>query len=286
MAELKVIVFDVERGLCVFIRTPNGYGVMVDCGWCSAFSPTAWLLEHEVSSLEMWNGYRLYKLIVTHPHDDHVEDIAMVSKYLTPAVLLRQKSYDWDAVLNPDDGDPSENARQYYEWQKNYNGVITASPDLGCEIRSFALTPAEAAAIDPNPQHLLNNSSYVTVLTYQSLGMAAPWKVVIAGDNETKGWEALLRKEAFRQAIGGADFFITAHHGHESGFCAELFEAMGLPFLNVSSERAGDPSVFDYGPYARGVTIDGTTRRHVVTRKDSHITLRLGDDLKYRIMLG
>lgn len=286
MAELKVIVFDVERGLCAFVRTPNGYGIMIDCGRSASFSPTAWLLKHEVQGLVRWNGRSLYKLIVTHPHDDHVEDIATVKKYLPPATLLRQKNYDWGAVLDPEDCDPSENAKNYYEWQKTYTGSITDRPDLGCEIQTFALTPAEAAGIDPNSQHLLNNSSYVTVIDYQPVGQSGFAKVVIAGDNETRGWDALLRKEAFCEAIAGAQFFVTPHHGHESGFSSDLFDAMGIPMLNISSERANDPTVSPkYSQYATGASVNGVVRKHVVTRSNGHVSLRISDDLTYSVAL-
>ena len=283
MADLKVIVFNVERGLCVFARTPTGYGVMIDCGRSRDFSPAAWIAKHEAPWLTPWSGHSLYKLIVTHPHDDHVEDIETVKRLLPPAVLSRHKDYDWQAVLNPPDCDPSLNARNYYQWQQTYSHPITSSPDLGLQLQTFALSPAEAAAINANSQQLLNNSSYVTILTYQPRGVTQAWKVVVAGDNETAGWQKLLGKTAFREAILGADFYVTAHHGHKSGFAPELFQVMGKPILNITSERSGDTSGFDYGPYATGAIIEGVSRSHLTTRWDEHITLTLKDTMRYSI---
>lgn len=275
MNALKVIIFDVERGLCVFVRTPTGYGIMIDCGRSKDFSPAEWISSNEAPTLSPWNGKRLYKLIVTHPHDDHVEDIESVRKLLPPATLQRHTEYDWSAVLNPPDHDPSSNAKAYYEWQKGYNAPVTDVPDLGLDLKVFSISPREAAAITADTQHSLNNSSLVTVLTYTAPIIGTTWKVVISGDNETAGWFELLKNSKFRDAIAGADFFVTSHHGHASGFCKELFDVMGQPLLNISSERSGDKSVFDYGPYAKGIEVGGRTRSHVVTRSESHITVTM-----------
>lgn len=278
MAELKLVVFNVERGLCVYARTPNNYAVMIDCGRSQKFSPTEWILQNEAGHITKWNGHTLAHLIVTHPHDDHVEDIATVKSKLPPAILRRHKDYNWTAILNPKDGYPSENAKDYYTWQQKYSLPVTEYPDLGLDMKCFGLAPAEAGKINSNPQQLLNNSSYVTVFTYKPTNTTRIWKVVVAGDNETSGWKKLLEQSNFQEAIKGADFFVTAHHGHESGFCPELFDVMGKPILNITSERSGDQSVSpQYGNLARGATISGQLRSHITTRRDGTITLGLKD---------
>jgi beta-lactamase superfamily II metal-dependent hydrolase len=185
-------------------------------------------------------------------------------------------------VLNPSDGDPSPNARVYFDWQQTYTATATTMPDYGLDIKTFCLTPTEAATIDPTPQHLLNNSSIVTVFTWQ-LSASKSWKVVVSGDNETAGWLALLKRDSVRQCVKGADFFVTAHHGHTSGFCDELFKTMGRPLAIISSERAGDQSVYNYSPYASGVPLNGTTRCHLTTRSDGHIVIGMQSDLRYTI---
>ena len=272
MSEFKMTVFNVERGLCIFVRSPNGYGVLIDCGKGEKFSPVKWIVENVKSDLTQHNGYSLAWLIVTHPHDDHVEDIDYLKSYLPPAILCRQKSYDWDSILLPESGEASENMQTYYDWQQTYNVAVTEYPDLGMETQRFALTPTQAERIDENTQHLLNNSSYVTVFAYKG------WKLVVSGDNETLGWEKLLEDADFRAAIAGADFFVTSHHGHTSGFCPELFDVMGKPWINITSEKSGDESVspsYSSDQYARGVTLSGTKRYHLTTRKDGNIIVQI-----------
>jgi beta-lactamase superfamily II metal-dependent hydrolase len=275
MAELRMIVFNVERGLCVFIKSPNGYGVLIDCGKSGSFSPAKWIVKNMRDSLTQHNGYALTWLLVTHPHDDHVEDIDYLKSYLPPAILCRQKDYDWKPILQPQAGEPSENVQTYYDWQQTYSTPVVEYPDLGMEMKRFALTPTQAERIDNNTQHFLNNSSYVVVITCNGR------KLVVAGDNEAAGWKELLENADFREAIAGADFFVTSHHGHQSGFCSALFEVMGKPWINITSEKPGDESVsssYSSDQYAKGISFNGATRYHLTTRKDGSIIVRVTDE--------
>lgn len=275
MGEFKMTVFNVERGLCIFVRSPNGYGVLIDCGKSEKFSPVKWIVKNVKSSLTQHNGHALSWLIVTHPHDDHVEDIDYLKSHLPPAILLREKSYDWETILQPKLREPSENVQTYYDWQQTYNAPVTEYPDLGMEMQRFALTPTQAKSIDDDMQHLLNNSSYVVVFAYKG------WKLVVSGDNETLGWKKLLEKADFCAAVAEASFFVTSHHGHKSGFCSELFDVMGKPWINITSEKSGDESVsssYSSDQYARGVTLSGTKRYHLTTRKDGNIIVRITNE--------
>jgi beta-lactamase superfamily II metal-dependent hydrolase len=275
MGELRVTVFNVERGLCVFVRSPSGYGVLIDCGKSEKFSPTKWIVENAKRGLTQWNGYALSWMIVTHPHDDHVEDIDYLKSHLPPAILTRQKSYDWEAILQPQSGVPSPNVQNYYDWQQTYNASVEAYPDLGMEMKSFALTLAQAASIDNSTQHLLNNSSYVIVLTYRN------WKLIVSGDNEVSGWQKLLENDAFCNSVRGVSFFVTSHHGHESGFSTELFDVMGRPWINITSEKSGDEGVsplYSSEQYAKGITYGERKRYHLTTRQDGNIVIRVVDE--------
>lgn len=285
MAELKFFLFHIERGLCAFVETPNRYGVMIDCGWSSArrFSPAAWIASERAPSLAKWGDRSLAWLIITHPHEDHVEDIDTVRDRLKPAILKRRKNYEWGPILEPARGSCSDCTLEFYRWQRMYNVPVQMYPDLGCRMMTFSLTPRQAAEINPDTQHLLNNSSIVTVFDWTPPGQQVGWKLVVSGDNETAGWDALLQRDEFREAIRGADFFVSAHHGHNSGFSADVMEEMGKPFLILTSERDADPSVFAYGPYARGTTVNGEQRRHLTTRHDGHIIITMKDNLHFSV---
>jgi len=73
---------------------------------------------------------------------------------------------------------------------------------------------------------------------------------------------------------------MTSHHGHTSGFSAELFAAMGRPLVNVVSAKEGDESVdsnYSKEDYASGVEVGGTTRRMLSTRNDGSIRIHVSD---------
>lgn len=94
---LRIILFDVEHGFCAFIRTPTGYTLLVDCGKAPNFSPVEYIRKHELAGTAPFNGHQLTKLIVTHPHEDHIEDIARLVRDMPPAILHRQQ-YNWGYV--------------------------------------------------------------------------------------------------------------------------------------------------------------------------------------------
>ena len=136
---MKVVVFDVEHGASAFIRTPTNYGVLIDCGCTGKFSPALYLVEKELPSIVPWDGHSLTKLIVTHPHDDHIGDVETVKEKCPPALLLRQK-YDWEDVKTAECD--YDNLDTYSEWQNTYNvgtqfaSLAPANPPQVRETRS------------------------------------------------------------------------------------------------------------------------------------------------------
>jgi beta-lactamase superfamily II metal-dependent hydrolase len=178
---MKVVVFDVEHGASAFIRTPTNYGVLIDCGCTGKFSPALYLAEKELPTIVPWDGHALTKLIVTHPHDDHIGDVETVKEKCPPALLLRQK-YDWEDVKTAEAD--YDNLDTYRDWQNTYNTVPVAWPDWGMTIKSFMLSPDEAKAIDETKY--INNSSIVTVASFT--GTEHQEKFLFGGDMETAGW--------------------------------------------------------------------------------------------------
>jgi competence protein ComEC len=271
----RVIVFDVDHGFCAFVKSPTGQTLMIDCGRKESFSPVVYLIDNEL------NGAPLARLIVTHPHDDHIEDIENVTSKLSPITLHRQV-YDWEEVKEAE----SNYAKldHYSAWQANY---IFAAPvvDWGMDIKVFRLTPAEAQAL--NQDNWINNSGMVVVVTITgTTGRKFSEKFVFGADVETDGWLALLKKADFKEAIAGADFYITSHHGHSSGFSTELYDAMGKPYLNIISVRSGDDCVDDSyssDEYAIGTTVNGETRYSLTTRTDGSIFIDVDDEGRFYV---
>ena len=105
---LQFTVWDVQHGSSSWLRTPGGQDIVVDLGAgthrdaSSGFSP----LNH------LWSNFRvasIEKLIITHPHLDHIDDILNTNgkqiismarpRHLTEAEIRGGHEYDALAEL-------------------------------------------------------------------------------------------------------------------------------------------------------------------------------------------
>lgn len=268
----RVIIFDVEHGFCAFVKSPTGETLLIDCGRKESFSPVVYVLDNEL------NGARLTQLIVTHPHDDHIEDIDSVISKLPPRILHRQR-YDWEEVKESEAD--YDNLDHYSAWQGTYNAPVPAV-NWGMDIKVFYLTPAQAQALGQGSW--VNNSGMVVVITIT--GTKFREKFVFGADVETEGFTELLKSPAFRQAVAGADFYIASHHGHTSGFSTELYDAMGKPILNLISITSGDEHVdsrYASADYALGTQVDGEERYSLTTRTDGSIFIDVDDGGRFDV---
>ncbi|MDP8212128.1 MAG: hypothetical protein P9X22_02405 [Candidatus Zapsychrus exili] len=272
MKKLRIIIFDVEHGFSAFINSPNNYTMLIDCGATSYFSPIKYVLENELNNVSEYNGAKLTEFILTHPHDDHITDIARLAGNLKPAILSRQK-YNWEEIKTGDD-EEYENLDTYSAWQEEYNTPITMPPDWGMTLNhSMYLSIDEARKI--NEDKFINNTSMPTFIEY------AGHKIVFPGDLEKEGWQSLLRKEGFDAFLHNTSFFVTSHHGHSSGYCNEIFECMGKPHFNIVSAHTRDESVesaYSNPENSRGVLHNGQTRRMFSTRNDGSLIIEISEN--------
>jgi len=259
MAQFRIIIFDVEHGSCAFLKTPTGCTLLIDCGRSDSFSPVDYILAHEMADTVSWNGHRLTKLIVTHPHDDHIEDIHNLSTRLEPAILQRYQ-YPWEEIKAQGGGEDYSNLDLFAAWQQKYNQTVLVKPDWGLDIRTFSLGPIAARALNENS--FVNNSSIVVVVTFQ--GNQFSEKFLFGADMERDGWKQLLRNPEFESAIKNVQFYITSHHGHSSGFSTELFSAVqSRPIVNIVSVSSKDENVdsqYSKEEFAFGTMVGGEKR--------------------------
>lgn len=280
---MRVTVFDVDHGFSAFVKSPTGYTLLIDCGRSATFDPVDYILQHELAGTLQWNGRVLTQLLITHPHNDHIENIAGVIRKLPPAILQRQR-YSWETIKRPGaKPDEYQNLDLYAAWQQRYSYPVVAPPNWGMSIQPFCL-PVQHAKRLGEPTYV-NNSGIVTVLTFA--GSRFSEKIVFGADVETDGWTALLTREDFRNAVNGTDFFVVPHHGHASGFSTELYEAMGdKPFLNLISVTACDPHVdprYMSSQFSRGTRVNGQPRHSLSTRFDGSITIDITAEGRFEI---
>ncbi len=266
----RIWIFDVEHGAMVFVRSSAGPTLVLDCGKAQFFSPTRYICANELTDAERNSAYPITQLVVSHPHDDHIEDIDEFTKRLKPQITYRQQ-YDWTDVKAQSGGDYL-NLDRWSSFQAAYNQPVPQVYWGPVQFSHKYLSVAQAQSL--NQSKYINNSSIVTVVQIGS------FKLTFPGDLEADGWEALLNWEVFREAISGTSVFVTSHHGHSSGYTPRIFEAMGRPWFNISSIHHGDMNIaaeYSLEQSAKGVKWNGVDRRSFTTRKDGSCLISVSD---------
>lgn len=271
---LKVIIFNVERGFCAFVRSPNNYGLLIDCGRSSEFSPIDYIVGNELQSLKKFGGRDIAYFIVSHPHEDHISDIERIIK-LSPKIIYG-RNFNWDEIKDPEHKFEYKNLDIYSEWKQGLSRYDGQYPEWGMEIWENGLSVFEAKQINSDRQAFVNNSSIIVALNYNG------YKFFFAGDLMTDGWETLLKRDSFRRALEGTRFFIASHHGHSSGYTSEIFKIC-KPWVNIVSEKSGEEveSAYSSEENAQGVKIRNEVRRMLTTRKDGSIVIEVDENGKW-----
>lgn len=279
MENFKVIIFNVERGFCAFVRSPNNYGLLIDCGNSVNFSPIKYILDNEIKKVQEFEGYTLAHFVCSHPHDDHITDIERLKNELAPRIITGLRFDKWDEIKDPTEKskDSYANLDSYSKFRDTYTEPVKTYPDWGMMVNTnLGLTISESKKINSDRSAWINNTSRIVILNYKG------FKFVFPGDLMKDGWEILLKRESFKKALEGTRFFIASHHGHTSGYTNEIFKSC-KPWLSIVSEKPGedvDPA-YSSEENISGVTINDKLRRMITTRKDGSIIIEVDNEGKW-----
>ena len=272
----KIRIWNVEHGSAAHITTPNGKKIVVDMGSSPGVSP--------LTSLKGFPSYYytpppIDRLIVTHPHYDHISDIKVLDGW-QPTSFVRPSHLTVDDIVEGHRGTLGEEAKQavwrYLDMDSRYTNPPNPATDPtepdnngGARIRTFHPYCCNRSNI--------NNHSVVTVVEYAGV------KVLIPGDNEACSWKELLLNSDFRNAIGGTNILVAAHHGRESGYYANLFNYIYPKLTVVSDGRVVDTSATSrYSAKSEGWKVHKCnsgiqeTRYCLTTRNDGNIDIEFG----------
>jgi beta-lactamase superfamily II metal-dependent hydrolase len=265
---LELRFHNVGHGQAVHIFTPDSKVVVVDLGSSEDFSPLRWLRSYTDT---------IHKLIITHPHGDHISEILQLDRMgfnihqlWCPRWLSRQD------VLGQNQPTYRPHLDRYFSLVAEYNADIAEGQQVGdpavtggAEIRQFVAADCGTSAI--------NNHSGVVVVTY------AESTVMIPGDNEPPSWNSLLTQPQFMAAALKTDVFMASHHGRESGHCADIFALIKPVLCVVSDGRVMDTDCTSrYSGHASGWTVFSRSspsreeRNCVTTRCDGAVEVQLG----------
>ncbi|RKY98804.1 MAG: hypothetical protein DRQ10_07040 [Candidatus Hydrothermota bacterium] len=285
MSKLIMIVWDVQHGNAIYMRTPNGINIMFDIGTGSygegeEFSPLRYLKIKNTN-------FKLDYLVISHPHADHISDIKnMVDLELKPKVLSRPKGLSEEFIKDSNRKEDSELVELYLDLDRKYTAPVpdNENPRLpqnngGVKIDIFSQTERGTSN--------LNNYSLVAVVQYSGQ------KIILPGDIEEPGWKALLDNEEFVKALSGTTIFVASHHGRESGYCSDIFNHFKPDIVIISDGRFSDTSATNrYYYHSNGAEVikrdDGSKKKRYVltTRKDGVIRISIDENGERKITIS
>ena len=268
----RIRLWNVEHGSATHVTTPDGKVIVIDMGSSSNVSPLKALVGRTA----------IDRLIVTHPHYDHIEDILALGSH-EPESFSRPSHLTRQEILGGPLSAYGTEARRIFEkyFALSAKYTVPANPltdptnpanNGGAKIEIFRPANCDRSNI--------NNHSLVTVVEHAGI------KVLIPGDNEACSWEELLSLYSFRQAIKDTRILVAAHHGRESGFYANLFKYISPWLTIVSDGREVDTSVTPrYTAVSSGFPVTSRSsglkrdRYCVTTRNDGDIEVVFGPGL-------
>lgn len=267
MVEMNI--YDVQMGLAVHVKAPNGKYIVIDLGAGEQGTPNA-------SPIKRLFGCDIACMILTHPHLDHFSDIRNIERCL-PRVLFRVKSLTEQEILSHANTETLLRFQQYIHFCARYNIPLTEfDPDNPLVSSNYGGLNVSFWDDDTCDHLNFNNFSIITVFEFEGI------KVVVCGDNEVESLEKLMLRHEFQKAISGADVLVAPHHGRKSSYYKD-FVACVNPYLTIISDGkyADNSAVKEYSDASRGVEVCGkynnnAKRYCLTTRQDGNIKILFG----------
>lgn len=273
MAKLATMtVWDVQLGLSIHVKAPNGKYIVIDLG-------TGTYESGNSSPLAKRRWDNIAYMVLTHPHLDHIDDILHFDSN-PPRILHRATAISNDEVMQGVRDCDREKFEKYCEINNRYSSPVTPQDENytgnpnnygGLDIQTFSTSYCDHSNF--------NNFSIITVFTLSGV------KIVVCGDNETESLDILMERSSFKSAVQNADVLVAPHHGRESAYHSDFVSLVNPRISIVSDTSKTETSASDrYSYMSRGWSVNGQQERKcLTTRKDGNITVKFGesDDPNY-----
>lgn len=298
-------IWDVAHGSAAYMRAGTK-DVVLDCGASPEFSPLKWL------NTSYYGMNSIDYLIISHPHEDHIEDLDMMKSLdLKPSDLIIQRPRQATELVEENlEKARKEGNEEFVEDAEYYLNVldeIDGTPDIypsdpdwamdgidtgqyladggipyaGATIHNFSV----GGFLGNDNYEKLNNLSRVTVTNCFGFIM------VSAGDLLEDGIEEIKEDEEAMSAIEDADVLIAPHHGRDSSFNREFVRHIN-PDLVVFSDKNADHTVSGkYGSETNGAfvynqrTNEKEWRKIVSTNSDGRIRIQANNESDWDVSI-
>lgn len=274
----QVLIFPVGRGNAAFVRTGFNQGYILDMGGGGDFcDPAAFIKEHCLSGITPFNEvHKITQAILSHPHNDHISQCAELDagEPLSPGLLtcpndkLDGEKVNWSRIENPDDNELLKTYQGLFEGTKRGAGLQSVTCNPGSDMPDLAYGIYYVRPPVCNALHEVDNEygNATSLMFYLRHG---DHSILFPGDMTPEGMSIVLKEEegaekrftTFDSAASagqenwntetcdqpslsslledGLSLLIAPHHGLESCYSEELYEAIGgeKPELVIISER-------------------------------------------------
>lgn len=264
--QATMTVWNVQLGLAVHVKAPNGKYIVIDLGTGTYESGNnAPILKRQYDNIAY--------MILTHPHLDHISDILNFDRN-QPKILQRATSLTNAEVMAGVRNCDRDRFNKYCEINDRYNLPVrdddennTENPNnyAGLDIQTFSTSACDHSNF--------NNFSIITVFTLSNV------KVVVCGDNEKESLDILMRRSDFKDAVSNADVLVAPHHGRESAYHSD-FVSWVNPRITIISDtnKIGASASSKYSSMSRGHEVNGKIRYCITTRNDGNIKVVFGEN--------
>lgn len=203
---LYVDVIDVGQGDSIFVKTPNGFTMLIDAGDSDAYDAIKEVLEAN-------NVEKLDVLVATHPHADHIGSMKKI-----------YEEYGAEKIYMPKAVTTTATYKNLLTAISNNNQKITTakaglSIDLDSSIHMQILTPQDKTYDD------LNDYSVVIKCIYKNNS------VLFTGDATENVEEEMLTNYSGELK---SDVLKVAHHGSRGSSSSEFLEKVDPTYAIIS----------------------------------------------------
>ena len=263
---LTAVFLDVGQGDCIFMRTPSGRTVLVDGGGRSGDPKTDIIGPRVVEPfLRREAVNKIDLLVLTHPHEDHVQGLVSVVRDFRVGMVL-------------DPGIP-QGSQAYIEFGKiikkrhiPYKLAVRGQEiDFGDGVCARVLNPGPNRLVGTEDD--TNNNSIVLRVSY---GKRA---ILLTGDIGEEAETDILRSGASL----ASDVLKVCHHGSVSGTTDEWLDAVKprTAIISVGRNSFGHPSQeVEERLAGRGIKVYRTDRDGAITVSISAKNLSVKTALK------
>lgn len=258
---MRLTIFDVEHGACALLTCDNNMRMMIDCGHngSTGWRPGDHLRSQGIDYLDM--------LVITNYDEDHVSGLPNLRESARIGWLWRNSSVSPEILrgLKSEDG-MGVGIDALVDMATTYKASVPPQPSP-----AFPNVEAEVFSLSYPEFDDENNLSLVLHLRMRAVSFLFP------GDLETRGWNALLEKNArFREVVGRTNVLIASHHGRASGICPDMFDKYGChPYWIVISDKGymhdTQQTVPYYSSCTKGAVFRGRDRNVLTTRNDGAV---------------